>query len=141
MRKILLAAILSISIPIYTQASSYDGVYTPTVEFKAGDLISLPNRKGNYIMILWGGQPIYYNGETEWFDYQPIRNYQTVYVDVTRQIPEGDYQFLEVEVQQPGGDPNNLADWRWVREYKARIVKCDQFFYYAQETCAQPSIR
>ena len=140
MKKTLIAA--AILIPLQTpQASSYDNIYTPTVQFKAGDLVVLPNRKGTYVMVLWGQQPVFYNGMTEGFQYQPIRNYQTVYVDITRNVPEGDYQFLEVEVQQPGGDPNNLGDWRWVREYKAEVVKCDQFRNYSLQLCNQPTMR
>lgn len=123
------------------KASSYDGIYTPEVIFKAGDLVTLPNRKGTYIMALWGSQPVFYNGEVEWFQYDPIRNWQTVYIDITRQIPEGDYQFLEVEVMQPGGNPNNLNDWRWVREYKARVIKCDFFTAYYADECARGAKR
>ena len=142
MKKALKAAILAATlIPLTPHASSYDNIYTPIVQFKAGDLIVLPNRKGTYVMALWGQQPVFYNGQTEWFQYEPIRNWQTVYVDITRQIPEGDYQFLEVEVQQPGGDPTNLADWRWVREYKAQVVRCDQFRYSPIDFCNLPSKR
>lgn len=122
------------------QASSYDNVFTPVVTFKAGDLITLPNRKGTYVMALWGQQPVFYNGAIEWFQYDPIRNWQTVYIDVTRQIPEGDYQFLEVEVS-PDGNPNNLADWRWVREYKARVIKCDYFISYNAAECTRGVLR
>jgi hypothetical protein len=138
MKKTLLAAFLAATTPITAQASSYDGIYTPIVQFKAGDLIVLPNREGTYIMALWGQQPVFYNGQTHWFQFEAIRNWQTVKVDVTLNIPAGDYQFLEVAVQQPGGDPNNLADWRWVREYKAEIVDCDYFVNYNYEFCNQP---
>ena len=133
-------AVTTLFLTSQAKASSYDDIYTPIVTFRAGDLITLPNRKGNFVMLLWGERPIFYNGETEWFQEQPIRNYQSVYVDVTRQIPEGDYQFLEVMVE-PGTDPNILANWRWIREYKARIVKCDQFKNWGDAACSRPAIR
>lgn len=113
-------------------ASSFDNSQAQSVAFKAGDLITLPNRKGNFIMLLWGGKPIFYNGETEWFQEQPIRNYQTVYLDVTRMIPEGDYQFVEIDSDD---NPWDLHNWRWIREYKLQIVKCDQFKFWNAEIC------
>ena len=117
---------------IESKASSFDNSQAKSVMFKAGDLITLPNRKGNYILLLWGGKPIWYNGEIEWFQEQPIRNWQTVYLDVTRMIPEGDYQFVEVDADS---DPWDLHNWRWVREFKLKIIKCDSFMFLYPDQC------
>jgi hypothetical protein len=115
-----------------SEASSFDGIYTPEQTFKPGDLITLPNRKGNYLMILWGDSPVFYNAELESIQSEPIRNYSTVYVDVTRKVPEGDYQAIEIDAI---ADPRNVSNWRWLREYKIRIVKCDEFRVVDQAIC------
>lgn len=114
------------------QASSFDGIYTPELTFKAGDLITLPNRKGTYLMILWGDSPVFYNAELETIQAEPIRNYSTVYVDITRKVPEGDYQAIEIDAIN---DPRDVSNWRWLREYKIKIVKCDDFRVVDQAVC------
>ena len=116
----LVAAISSIS-----NASSFDDKDSQTVYFKAGDTVILPNRKGNFIMLLWGGEPIWYNPTTEWFQHEPIRNYSTAYLDITRMIPEGDYQFVEIDAI--GDDPYNVRSWKWLRDFKLHVNKCDGF--------------
>lgn len=117
---------------IESKASSFDGIYTRELTFKAGDLITLPNRKGTYLMILWGDSPVFYNAELETIQAEPIRNNGTVYVDVTRKVPEGDYQAIEIDAIN---DPRDVSNWRWLREYKVKIVKCDDFRVVNQSIC------
>lgn len=94
------------------------------IDYQSGDLIKLPISKGNYVMLLWGGVPIWYNAQIEWFQSEPIRNYSTLYLDVTRQTPIGDYQLVEIAAN---GDPRDLSQWRWIRVNPVRILRCDGF--------------
>lgn len=111
-----------------TRASSFDDV-NQNVQFKRGDLITLPNQKGNYIMILWGGEPVWYDERTEDLTFMPIRNWSTVKIDVTGKIPApAHYEVVEINAI---GDPYNLDNWRWTNVYKLEIVKCDLFYSYA----------
>lgn len=126
-------------LPLTTFSSSYDGIFTPIVKFKAGDLIIIPTTKfpnwDTYLMVLWGeDRPVFFDAYREWFQYEPIRNWQTAFIDVTRQIPAKVYQFIEIHVTK-GGDPTNLADWRDIREYKAQIIDCNYYINYSDATC------
>lgn len=91
-----------------------------------GELLAIPIRKGNFVRLLYGkaGDSLWYDARTEFFTYMPIRNYSTIYMDITRMIPEGDYQFLEVDADD---DPTKITNWKWVRSTKVRIEKCDGF--------------
>lgn len=92
--------------------------------YQPGDLIQLPMRKGNYVMLLGWESPIWYNGEVEWFQTAPIRNYTTITVQVPRKIEDGDYQFVEIDAI---GDPTVITNWKWIKEIKVRIQRCDGF--------------
>lgn len=116
---------------VFTLARA-DEVTSPTMnpnfmEYRAGDLLTLPVRKGNFMLLLYGSSadnPIWYDGAQEWFSYLPIRNYGTVYVDITRRTPEGDYQFVEIDADK---DPTKVSNWKWIRTNNVRVVKCDGF--------------
>lgn len=94
--------------------------------YQAGDLLTLPTRKGNFMLLLWGGEGsrIWYDAQAENFSLMPVRNYSTIYYDVTRHTPEGDYQFVEIDADQ---NPADLTNWKWIRANQVRIEKCDGF--------------
>ncbi len=95
-------------------------------EYKAGDLLQLPVRKGNFVLLLCGqqGVKLWYDGEKEFFSFMPIRNYGTLYIDITRKIPELDCQFMEIAANE---DPTKLENWLYARISNVRIVTCDDF--------------
>lgn len=123
--KVILALLFGVSLMTTSTTHAQDTQTDEVLQYRAGDLISLPLRQGNYVMLLWGGIPIWFDSKIEYFTFEPIRNYTTrVYYDVTRQTPTGDYQFVEIDA---AGDPRDLNNWRWIRSNSIRIVKCDGF--------------
>lgn len=96
------------------------------VTYKAGDLLVQPVRKGNFMLLLYGsgGPRLWYDAQYETFGIMPIRNYSTIYMDITRKTPPGDYQLVEIEAAQ---DPTKLENWQWIKVNNVRIVLCDGF--------------
>lgn len=92
------------------------------IEVRAGDDLSIPIRKGSYVMLLWGKAPLWYNAETEWFQDTPIRNYSSIGMLIPRSAPVGDYQFVEIISD---GDARDINTWKWVQKTDVRV--CDKF--------------
>ena len=92
------------------------------LEVSAGDDLSIPIRKGSYVMLLWGNTPLWYDSKTEWFSDQPIRNYSSITMLIPRSAPVGDYQFVEIISD---GNPKDLNTWKWVQKTDVRV--CDKF--------------
>lgn len=123
--KSLWRCILVVMLAISTIGATYaDSVDAQVRVYKPGDLMKLPMRKGNYVMLLWGNEPLWYDERDEWFHDVPVRNYSTITLQIPRNVVEGDYQFIEVDAVD---DPRVLSNWRWVRENKVRVSKCDGF--------------
>lgn len=94
------------------------------IEYKAGDLLSIGINKGNFVLLLWGNAPLWYDSQNEIFTTEPVRNYGTINVDITRKTPAGDYQFLEIDAVD---NPKDLNNWRWIRATGVRVIQCNGF--------------
>ncbi len=118
----LIFLLLTMAYGLQSAKAESDAVMT----YRSGDLLTLPVRKGNFMLLLWGGEGprIWYDAQAENFTFMPVRNYTTVFYDVTRHTPEGDYQFVEIDADQ---NPADLSNWKWLRTHNVRIVKCDGF--------------
>lgn len=94
-------------------------------ELNAGDLLTLPLRSGNTLMLLWGREPLWYDIKDEWLHDRPIRNYTTqIYLQVPRLVEAGDYQFVEIESDN---DPRFVEYWKWIKVNNIHVKRCDNF--------------
>ena len=112
-------ALICNSIAVANPSTNIQSIYHLYEEIK------IPLSKGTFIMLLWkGGDPIWFDTQTEWFQPTPIRNYTTQFhLYLPANTPIGSYDLLEIGAN--GNDPTNYKTWNFVNSYPIRV--CDSF--------------